>query len=104
MTLLEAMARGLPVVATDVGGNPEVVDDGRTGLLVPPRDPAALAEALLILWRNPALGRQFGRAGRDKAERSFDIRRTVAQYEAIYANDPAAHTAVVTEAHGTLRA
>src|SRR5207253_10486932 len=49
LTILEAMARGLPVVATCVGGNPEVVEDGRTGLLVPPRDPEALARGILRL-------------------------------------------------------
>ena len=53
LTVLEAMARGLPVVATGVGGLPEVVIDGETGLLVPAADPPALAEAVLTLWRDP---------------------------------------------------
>lgn len=88
LTLLEAMARGLPVVATRVGGNPEVVDDGATGLLVPPRDPPALAAALLAVWRDHDLARRLGRAGRDRAARSFDIRRTVAAYEALYRPAP----------------
>src|SRR5262249_25564180 len=63
LTLLEAMARGLPVAATRVGGNPEVVLDGETGLLVPPRDPAALAAAMLHLLRHPDQSRRMGRAG-----------------------------------------
>lgn len=100
LTLLEAMARGLPVVATHVGGNPEVVDDRVNGLLVPPRDPAALASALLTLWRDPELARQYGRQGRAKVERQFDIRRTVARYEAIYDDG----TAVNRLAHEALRA
>jgi glycosyltransferase involved in cell wall biosynthesis len=104
LTLLEAMARGLPVVATDVGGNPEVVDDGRTGFLVPARDPSALAEALLNLWRDPALGRQFGRAGREEAERSFDIRQAVARYEAIYENRADQDVTANIETHGILHA
>ncbi len=84
LTLLEAMASGLPVVATRVGGNPEVVSDGETGLLVPPRQPAALAGALVRLLRDPDAGKDFARAGRQRAEAQFDVRRMVAQYEALY--------------------
>lgn len=84
LTLLEAMARGLPVVATAVGGNAEVVSDGETGVLVPARDPARLAQALLGLWRDPARARELGQAGRRRVEQSFDVRRMVAAYEALY--------------------
>ena len=84
LTLLEAMARGLPVVATRVGGTPEVVVDGETGLLVPPGDPAALADAILRLQRDPEAGRRMGEAGRPRVERIFDVRRMVAEYEALY--------------------
>jgi glycosyltransferase involved in cell wall biosynthesis len=92
LTLLEAMARGLPVVATRVGGNPEVVDDGRTGRLVPPRSPEELAAAMLALWGDPSEALRMGRAGRERVERSFDVRRTIARYEAMYQGmtDPAA--------------
>lgn len=84
LTLLEAMSRGLPVVATRVGGNPEVVVEGETGLLVPARDPEALADAVLTLWHDPERGRRMGLAGRRRVEEHFEIRRAVARYEELY--------------------
>ena len=84
LTVLEAMARGLPVVATRVGGLPEVVVDGETGLLVPAADPPALAQAVLSLWRDPDAAGRMGEAGRKRVERVFDVRRMVADYEALY--------------------
>jgi glycosyltransferase involved in cell wall biosynthesis len=84
LTLLEAMARGLPVVAARVGGNPEVVDDGVTGRLVPAGDPDRLAEQLLDVWPVSDRTRAMGRAGRERVERLFDVRRMVAEYEAMY--------------------
>ena len=98
LTLLEAMARGLPVVATRVGGNPEVVVEGETGLLVPPREPAPLAAAMLALWRDPGRARALGLAGRERAERSFDVRRTVQRYEQIYVNNAAPVAGALPEA------
>ncbi len=62
--ILEAMARGLPVVSTDTVGIGEVVRDGETGLLVPPDDAASLANAIEKLWREPAMAKSFGAAGR----------------------------------------
>ncbi len=87
LTLLEAMARGLPVVATRVGGNLEVVVDGKTGILVPPRDPAALAAAMVRLAQNPQLGQEMGRCGRERVEREFSIQEMVRQYEQEYVAD-----------------
>jgi glycosyltransferase involved in cell wall biosynthesis len=84
LTLLEAMARGLPVVATRVGGNPEVVEDGVTGRLVAPADSDELAAALLELGTNTDRARAMGRAGRERVERLFDVRHMVAEYEALY--------------------
>jgi glycosyltransferase involved in cell wall biosynthesis len=84
LTVLEAMATGLAVVATHVGGNPEVVMPDETGLLVAPRSPAALAGAMLTLLRAPDKTRQMGRAGRARVEREFDIRNVVASYEDLY--------------------
>lgn len=72
VVLMEALATGIPVVASDISGIPELVEDGRTGLLVPPRDSAALGHALLRLHGDEALRRQLGRAGRQKVEREFD--------------------------------
>jgi sugar transferase (PEP-CTERM/EpsH1 system associated) len=84
LTLLEAMATGLPIVATDVGGNREVVANGRTGLLVPARSCGALAEAMLQLVHNPETTRQMGVAARQRVEQEFDLRRVVARYEQLY--------------------
>ncbi len=84
LTILEAMATGLPVVATPVGGNPEVVVPNETGLLVPPQSPQRLAEALLTLVREPSRARRMGAAGRKRVEQLFDIRKVVASYEALY--------------------
>jgi glycosyltransferase involved in cell wall biosynthesis len=69
--VLEAMARGRAVVATPVGGTPEVVSDGKTGLLVPPRDPEALADAVGRLLADPELRRRMGEAGRRRVAERF---------------------------------
>jgi glycosyltransferase involved in cell wall biosynthesis len=82
--LLEAMAAGRPVVATRVGGNPEVVVDGETGLLVPLRDPRAMADAVLRLLRDPELARRMGEAASRRARTEFSIPRMVRRMESLY--------------------
>jgi L-malate glycosyltransferase len=82
--LLEAMAAGLPVVATDVGGNAEVVVAGETGLLVPPRDPAALGEAVLLLLKDPERARAMGAAARARVREHFTVERMVARLQDLY--------------------
>ncbi len=87
LVVLEAMAHGKPVIATPVGGTPEVVVDGETGLLVPPRDPAALAAALHALAADPEWARRLGEAGRERAAREFSaetmVRRVLEVYDAV---------------------
>ncbi len=84
LTLLEAMASGLPVVATRVGGNAEVVEHGRTGLLVPASDAGQLAEAILQIAGDRELAQRFGAAGRERVQQLFDATHMVRQYEAMY--------------------
>ena len=82
--LLEAAACGLPVVTTDVPGCRDVVVEGVTGLLVPPRDSQALARAIIKLLQNPELRRQMGRAGRQRVEANFDVGAVTHKYLALY--------------------
>ena len=79
------MACATAVVASRVGGIPEVVCDGETGLLVPPDDPAALADALNALLRNPARADAMGRAGRQRAVDEFSWDAVAAQTAGLYA-------------------
>jgi glycosyltransferase involved in cell wall biosynthesis len=84
VSILEAMAAGLPVVATDVGGVAEAVVDGETGILVPAGDPEALAAALRRLVADPALRRRLGAAGRTRAFRRFDVAHFRAEHLKLY--------------------
>lgn len=84
---LEAMAAALPVVATPVGGLPDVIQEGKTGLVVPPGDAQALAGAISQLLADPALGRSMGQQGRQRALAEYDVsiyvERLVALYEEV---------------------
>ena len=82
--ILEAMATGLPVVATHVGGNPELVDDGVTGFLVPSRSTSSLAAALQRYLDDPGLKRHHGDAGRIRSLKEFSLSRMFAAYDALY--------------------
>jgi glycosyltransferase involved in cell wall biosynthesis len=84
LTILEAMAAGLPVVATRVGGTPEVVVDGETGRLVRARDVRAMADALLAIATDSSVASRMAAGGRERVEREFSIDRMVERYAAVY--------------------
>jgi glycosyltransferase involved in cell wall biosynthesis len=94
LALLEAMARGLPVAATSVGGIREVVVEGEIGLMVPGGTPAALAAAMLFLHQHPDRARQMGAAGRCRVVQEHDIRRVVNRYECLYVEHADKHEGV----------
>jgi len=86
-TVLESMAAGVPVVATAVGGNPEMVREGVTGFLVPPRDPGSLAAGIERILRDPAMARRLGSAGRQSVTERFSLdsmaQKTASLYRAL---------------------
>lgn len=84
LVLVEAGAAGLPVVATNVDGSAEVVKDGETGRLVAPRDPAALAAAIIALCKSDALRSQLGRAGHERMVRFFSLERQLEETAKVY--------------------
>lgn len=86
--LVEAMARGVPVISTSIVGIPELIQDDETGLLVPPDDPVALAAAMTRLLRDPALARRLGRAGRRLVGERFDPTHSRMLLERIFAGPP----------------
>ena len=83
--VLEYLAAGLPVVATALGGNLEIIQDGKTGLLIPPQDPKALSKALISLLTEEGLTERIARAGHDYVKQSFSFERLVAEIEQLYA-------------------
>jgi glycosyltransferase involved in cell wall biosynthesis len=84
ISIIEAMAAEKPVVATDIGGIPEVVKDGQTGLLVPPRNPAALARAIIELLNDPGKAKAMGKQGRARFEEKFTIGKMLSEVENLY--------------------
>jgi glycosyltransferase involved in cell wall biosynthesis len=85
-TMVEALLMERGVVASNVGGLPDTVQHGETGLLIPPGDPAALATAVTELLADPGKRRKMGQRGRERCLRQFDITATAAQVEALYRN------------------
>lgn len=91
LALLEAMASGTPVVATRVGGNPELIDHGRTGFLVQPEDAKDLAANLLNLLNDPAMMQQFGRQAAERVRQHFSMEQMVDRYTDLYARSLRVH-------------
>mgnify|MGYP001814775709 FL=1 len=83
-TVIESMVYAVPPVVTDTGGSAELVVHGECGLVVPPRDPAAIAEALMYLWEHPAEREAMGRKARERIDREFNIKTTIAETLALY--------------------
>jgi glycosyltransferase involved in cell wall biosynthesis len=79
VVLMEAMASGVPVVASGISGIPELVEDGVSGLLVPPKDPAALALAIERIADDPRLALALSAGGRARVEAEFDLERNAAR-------------------------
>jgi glycosyltransferase involved in cell wall biosynthesis len=84
ITILEAMAAGIPIVATSAGGTPEVLADGLAGVLVPSRNPARMAQAMIALAKDPAMRKRLAHLGRQRVETSFTVQRMVAEYVQLY--------------------
>ncbi|MGB8522182.1 MAG: glycosyltransferase [Candidatus Acidiferrales bacterium] len=83
-SVLEASAVGLPVVATSVGGIPEIIDDSVTGLLVPPRNPQALAKAIVQILKNPQFAAILARAGQERVRTAFSFEQALARLNSLY--------------------
>ena len=84
LTVIEAMAVSLPVIATRVGGIPEVVDNGVSGILVPPNDPRSLADAIIKLCNNPRQRKEMGQVGRMIVEQKFSQKEMIDSYETLF--------------------
>ena len=84
LSILEALAIEKSVVATDVGGIPEVMQNEVTGYLVPPKNPQILADKILQLLLNPQLAADFGKAGRKRVEEAFSLEHMIQEYQSLY--------------------
>ena len=87
MALLEGMASSLPIVATNVGGVPGVIEDGETGFLVPPSNPNMLANACLVLIKDPELRKRIGQAGYTHVQEKYGmdlmVNKTISLYQSL---------------------
>lgn len=84
VAVLEALAAGLPTIASRVGGIPELIEEGKTGILIPPQDAQSLSTSLLQLLEHPSLAHQLGKAGQMFVQKHFDVRSMVQANEALY--------------------
>ncbi len=84
LSICEAMALGKPVVATDVGGNRELVEEGKTGFLVSPGNPEALSEAIIRLIRDPDIAQSMGQRGKEKIAKQLSLERYLDEYQSLY--------------------
>lgn len=84
LSVMEAQAQGLPVVASKVGGIPSLIEDGTTGILVPPENVDALAEALMYLIENPDQAKQIGQRAKIFAKENFSVGRMIDQTYAVF--------------------
>ena len=96
--ILESMASGIPVLASNVGGNPEAIVEGVTGFLFEPLNPDELAAKVILLFKDKELRERMGRAGRERAERFFNRNQMAKDYEKIY--EQLLSTKEVTAAEG----
>jgi len=86
IVLIEAMARGVPVIGSNIGGIPEVIKDGETGLLVPPNNPQALSDAIVNLLSDPEKAKNMGKLGRERVGGNFTAKIRAKEYENLYYN------------------
>lgn len=84
MSILEAMALGLPVVAPNVGGIGEIINNGEDGYLIENRDPKAFSEKCFLLYKNRELRRKMARAAREKVVKSLSVENMAAHYHELY--------------------
>ena len=87
MVLLEASAAALPIIATDVGGNSEIIRDGHTGRLVPPSNADLLAAAMITLLQQPRVAQSLGRSAREWVERHGSLEAMASRYALVYQGD-----------------
>jgi len=82
--ILEGMAMGKPIIATDMGGNSEAIVDGDTGIIIPPNHPQKLADAIVRLYRDVNLRKRMGERGRERVEKHFTLEDTIMKLQQLY--------------------